>query len=574
MSNFIVSARKYRPTTFENLVGQFSVTETLINAISSGKLAQSFLFCGPRGVGKTTCARIFAKAINQFNSESDIDDFSYNIFELDAASNNSVDDIRKLVDQVRFPPQIGKYKVYIIDEVHMLSLQAFNAFLKTLEEPPKHAKFILATTEKQKIIPTILSRCQIFDFQRIGINDIVKHLEFISKEEDIKTDTSSLNLIAEKADGSMRDALSIFDRLVSFGKNTLSNAMVMEQLNILDYDHYFSITDSLFKNDISSALNKFNNILEKGFDGQHFINGLSDHLRDLLVSKDQVTIQLLNKSEGLKEKYLLQSELCTTNFLLKSLDFCNDCDLNYRLTYNKRLLVELCLIRIASLDKNSAEKKNISEEFNVIDLKQDITEEKENDKNIITDSIPDKLLSDNLGEKPIEQPDKIEEEVVKKQVLVNNDKVKESTARSRTLSISDTAVDSEIIDVVALKRESFSQKELINVWGDMITMLNKDAKTNLAIALNTDVPNLKSDYEIEILLSNQSHIEMIKEDQYLWLDFLKDKLQNDYIKFTTKLQQIKKTNVPYTNKEKFNKMKEDNPNLEKLRKALGLDPDY
>ena len=574
MSNFIVSARKYRPTTFENLVGQFSVTETLINAISSGKLAQSFLFCGPRGVGKTTCARIFAKAINQFNSESDIDDFSYNIFELDAASNNSVDDIRKLVDQVRFPPQIGKYKVYIIDEVHMLSLQAFNAFLKTLEEPPKHAKFILATTEKQKIIPTILSRCQIFDFQRIGINDIVKHLEFISKEEDIKTDTSSLNLIAEKADGSMRDALSIFDRLVSFGKNTLSNAMVMEQLNILDYDHYFSITDSLFKNDISSALNKFNNILEKGFDGQHFINGLSDHLRDLLVSKDQVTIQLLNKSEGLKEKYLLQSELCTTNFLLKSLDFCNDCDLNYRLTYNKRLLVELCLIRIASLDKNSAEKKNISEEFNVIDLKQDITEEKENDKNIITDSIPDKLLSDNLGEKPIEQPDKIEEEVVKKQVLVNNDKVKESTARSRTLSISDTAVDSEIIDVVALKRESFSQKELINVWGDMITMLNKDTKTNLAIALNTDVPNLKSDYEIEILLSNQSHIEMIKEDQYLWLDFLKDKLQNDYIKFTTKLQQIKKTNVPYTNKEKFNKMKEDNPNLEKLRKALGLDPDY
>ena len=574
MSNFIVSARKYRPTTFENLVGQFSVTETLINAISSGKLAQSFLFCGPRGVGKTTCARIFAKAINQFNSESDIDDFSYNIFELDAASNNSVDDIRKLVDQVRFPPQIGKYKVYIIDEVHMLSLQAFNAFLKTLEEPPKHAKFILATTEKQKIIPTILSRCQIFDFQRIGINDIVKHLEFISQEEDIKTDTSSLNLIAEKADGSMRDALSIFDRLVSFGKNTLSNAMVMEQLNILDYDHYFSITDSLSKNDISSALNKFNNILEKGFDGQHFINGLSDHLRDLLVSKDQVTIQLLNKSEGLKEKYLLQSELCTTNFLLKSLDFCNDCDLNYRLTYNKRLLVELCLIRIASIDKNSLEKKKISEEFNVIDLKQDITEEKENDKHLITDSIPDKLLSDNLGEKTIEKPDKIEEEVVKKQVLVNNDKVKESIARSRTLSISDTAVDSEITDLVTLKRESFSQKELVNVWRDMITMLNKDAKTNLAIALNTDVPNLKSDYEIEILLSNQSHIEMIKEDQYLWLDFLKDKLQNDSIKFTTKLQQIKKTNVPYTNKEKFNKMKEDNPNLEKLRKALGLDPDY
>ena len=574
MSNFIVSARKYRPTTFENLVGQFSVTETLINAISSGKLAQSFLFCGPRGVGKTTCARIFAKAINQFNSESDIDDFSYNIFELDAASNNSVDDIRKLVDQVRFPPQIGKYKVYIIDAVHMLSLQAFNAFLKTLEEPPKHAKFILATTEKQKIIPTILSRCQIFDFQRIGINDIVKHLEFISQEEDIKTDTSSLNLIAEKADGSMRDALSIFDRLVSFGKNTLSNAMVMEQLNILDYDHYFSITDSLSKNDISSALNKFNNILEKGFDGQHFINGLSDHLRDLLVSKDQVTIQLLNKSEGLKEKYLLQSELCTTNFLLKSLDFCNDCDLNYRLTYNKRLLVELCLIRIASIDKNSLEKKKISEEFNVIDLKKDITEEKENEKNIITDSIPDKLLSDNLGEKTIEKPDKIEEEVVKKQVLVNNDKVKESIARSRTLSISDTAVDSEITDLVTLKRESFSQKELVNVWRDMITMLNKDAKTNLAIALNTDVPNLKSDYEIEILLSNQSHIEMIKEDQYLWLDFLKDKLQNDSIKFTTKLQQIKKTNVPYTNKEKFNKMKEDNPNLEKLRKALGLDPDY
>ena len=570
MSNFIVSARKYRPTTFENLVGQFSVTETLTNAIKHDKLAQSFLFCGPRGVGKTTCARIFAKAINQFNSESDVDDFSYNIFELDAASNNSVDDIRKLVDQVRVPPQIGKYKVYIIDEVHMLSLQAFNAFLKTLEEPPKHAKFILATTEKQKIIPTILSRCQIFDFRRIRVSDIVSHLQIISKREGIKTDDSSLHLIAEKADGSMRDALSIFDRLVSFGDSMLSNEIALEQLNVLDYDYYFSITDSILNNDISSLLLKFNDVLEKGFDGQHFINGLSDHLRDLLVSKDQETIQLLNKSDKLKQKYLLQSDVCTTNFILRSLELCNDCDLDYRATHNKRLLVELCLMRMTLIGRSS-EKDNDFKESNDIPFKKEVSKDNEVIEEVATISISNQLSANNTTNEADKELKNSQQELLSK---IDHSKEKESEKKSRTLSISEKKLDLEKEDIVVLRKEVFFEKDLIDVWNRMVKMLKEKSKTNLAIALNTNSPRLNSDYEIEILLSNQSHIEMIEDNQYLWLNFLKDELKNDYIKVVTKLQEVNKDSIPYTNKEKFNKMKDENPNLEVLRKELGLDPDY
>ena len=296
MTDFIVSARKYRPDNFDAVVGQSSVTSTLKNAIQSNQLAQSYLFCGPRGVGKTTCARIFAKEVNQFENENQVDDFSFNIFELDAASNNSVDDIRNLTDQVRVPPQIGKYKVYIIDEVHMLSTSAFNAFLKTLEEPPKHAKFILATTEKHKIIPTILSRCQIFDFKRISENDIALHLEKIAKEEEVTVEEDALHLIAQKSDGSLRDSLSLFDRLISFSDKNLTYSSVVEHLNILDYEYYFRITDCLLENDINQLLNIYNEILENGFDGNHFINGLAEHLRDLLVSKDESTIKLLKKS--------------------------------------------------------------------------------------------------------------------------------------------------------------------------------------------------------------------------------------------------------------------------------------
>ena len=373
MSDFIVSARKYRPTTFDNVVGQSSITSTLKNAIKSNQLAQSFLFCGPRGVGKTSCARILAKTINCENITDNVDacnecvscksfneNASFNVHELDAASNNSVDDIRTLVDQVRFAPQVGEYNIYIIDEVHMLSAQAFNAFLKTLEEPPKHAKFILATTEKHKIIPTILSRCQIFDFKRVGVNDIAGHLDFVAKSEGVTAESEALHLIAQKSDGAMRDSLSLFDRLISFSDKTLTYKGVIEHLNILDYDYYFKATDYLLTNDIKELLNIFNEILDNGFDGHHFINGLAEHLRDLLVSKDASTIKLLAKGEALQVRYLDQSKKCEFPFLVEALELCNECDVQYKTSNNQRLLVELILMRISSINFLSAQKKNLN----------------------------------------------------------------------------------------------------------------------------------------------------------------------------------------------------------------------
>ena len=373
MSDFIVSARKYRPTTFDTVVGQSSITSTLKNAIKSNQLAQSFLFCGPRGVGKTSCARILAKTINCENITDNVDacnecvscqsfneNASFNVHELDAASNNSVDDIRTLVDQVRFAPQVGEYNIYIIDEVHMLSAQAFNAFLKTLEEPPKHAKFILATTEKHKIIPTILSRCQIFDFKRVGVNDIAGHLDFVAKSEGVTAESEALHLIAQKSDGAMRDSLSLFDRLISFSDKTLTYKGVIEHLNILDYDYYFKVTDYLLTNDIKELLNIFNEILDNGFDGHHFINGLAEHLRDLLVSKDASTIKLLEKGEVLQARYLDQSKKCELPFLIEALELCNECDVQYKTSNNQRLLVELILMRISSINFLSAQKKNLN----------------------------------------------------------------------------------------------------------------------------------------------------------------------------------------------------------------------
>lgn len=362
MENYIVSARKYRPSTFESVVGQRALTTTLKNAIATGKLAHAYLFCGPRGVGKTTCARIFAKTINCMSPTADgeacnqcesctafNEQRSYNIHELDAASNNSVDDIRQLVEQVRIPPQIGKYKVYIIDEVHMLSASAFNAFLKTLEEPPRHAIFILATTEKHKILPTILSRCQIYDFSRIGVEDTVAHLAYVASKEGITAEPEALNVIALKADGGMRDALSIFDQVVSFTGGHITYKSVIENLNVLDYEYYFKLTGFFLENKISDALLLLNDVLNKGFDGSHFITGLSSHLRDLLVSKDPATLPLLEVGASIRERYQTQAQQCPLPFLYRAMKLCNDCDLNYRASKNKRLLVELTLIQVAQL---------------------------------------------------------------------------------------------------------------------------------------------------------------------------------------------------------------------------------
>lgn len=357
MEQFVVSARKYRPQTFQDVVGQQAITNTLVNAIESNHLAQALLFTGPRGVGKTTCARILARKINQEGYDDPNEDFAFNVFELDAASNNSVDDIRNLIDQVRIPPQTGKYKVYIIDEVHMLSSAAFNAFLKTLEEPPRHAIFILATTEKHKIIPTILSRCQIFDFKRITIADATDHLASVASSQGVAYEEDALRIIAQKADGAMRDALSIFDRVVSYCGNNLTRQAVAENLNVLDFEYYIRITDLILKNDIPNLLLAFDDILSKGFDGHHFVAGLASHFRDLMVCKTPATLSLFDIGDHGKTLFEQQSQRTSMAFLLQGIEVANDCDLKYKSSQNQRLLVELCLMQLASITFEVEKKK-------------------------------------------------------------------------------------------------------------------------------------------------------------------------------------------------------------------------
>ncbi|MBF0695760.1 MAG: DNA polymerase III subunit gamma/tau [Flavobacterium sp.] len=357
MEQFVVSARKYRPQTFKDVVGQQAITNTLLNAIETNHLASALLFTGPRGVGKTTCARILARKINQPGYDDPNEDFAFNVFELDAASNNSVDDIRNLIDQVRIPPQTGQYKVYIIDEVHMLSSSAFNAFLKTLEEPPKHAIFILATTEKHKIIPTILSRCQIFDFKRITVKDAKDYLAEVAKSQGINYEDDALHIIAQKADGAMRDALSIFDRVVSYCGTNLTRQAVTENLNVLDYETYVKMTDLMLQNNIPELLISYDDILSKGFDGHHFISGLASHFRDLLVAKTPATLALLEAGEQAQRLYAEQSQRTSKEFLLTAIETANDCDLKYKVSQNQRLLVELCLMQIASITFDGEKKK-------------------------------------------------------------------------------------------------------------------------------------------------------------------------------------------------------------------------
>lgn len=367
MDNYIVSARKYRPMTFNSVVGQRALTTTLKNAIMSGKLAHAYLFCGPRGVGKTTCARIFAKTINCLSPTPDgetcnrcescvafNEQRSFNIHELDAASNNSVDDIRSLIEQVRIPPQIGKYKVYIIDEVHMLSQAAFNAFLKTLEEPPHHAIFILATTEKHKILPTILSRCQIYDFSRITIKDTVEHLQYVADQEHVKAEPEALNVLAQKADGGMRDALSIFDQVVSFTGGNVTYKAVIENLNVLDYEYYFRLTDSILTNNVVEGLLILNEILSKGFDGNNVITGIASHFRDLLLCKDAKTAELFEVGASIRDRYIETAKKCTNEFLYKAIELVNESDLNYKYSRNKRLLSDLTIIRLCQLSSPQA----------------------------------------------------------------------------------------------------------------------------------------------------------------------------------------------------------------------------
>ncbi len=570
MENFIVSARKYRPSTFQSVVGQASITTTLKNAIKNNHLAQAYLFCGPRGVGKTTCARIFAKTINCKNLDENVEpcnncescesfsqNRSYNIHELDAASNNSVEDIRNLIEQVRIPPQVGKYSIYIIDEVHMLSSQAFNAFLKTLEEPPAHAIFILATTEKHKIIPTILSRCQIFDFNRIKVDDTVDYLEYIAKNENITYELDALNIIAQKADGAMRDALSIFDQVVSFSGNNITYQSVIENLNVLDYDYYFKITDAFLKNGISETLLIFNEIIEKGFDAHHFINGLSEHLRNLLVCRDEVTLQLLEVGANIRERYKEQTRTCTPEFLFSTLEISNKCDVSYRLSKNKRLHVELSLIELCNI---TSEKKN----FNQLELKEDTVKTKAN-KDIV--------------EKNIEQAteEKKPEEKKAKPVIVNKPKsfstfsIKEKLDQTSKPNIVEEPEPTEKSEKLNEKfNNDFTEKDLIDKWHQFSDKIGD--KPRIFNTLTSKDPKLEENHVVSFLIDNNLQKEKINEIRNELLSFLKTELKNSIIDLKLVITDLEeKNNKLYTSEDKFKHMLSKNEDLNKLKQEFNLD---
>ncbi|MES2286815.1 MAG: DNA polymerase III subunit gamma/tau [Bacteroidota bacterium] len=616
MDSFIVSARKYRPATFNTVVGQAHITNTLKNAIKTGHLAQAFLFCGPRGVGKTTCARILAKTINCTNRTEAIEacdqcescrsfneGASLNISELDAASNNSVDDIRNLVDQVRYAPQLGTHKVYIIDEVHMLSQSAFNAFLKTLEEPPKHAIFILATTEKHKIIPTILSRCQIFDFNRIQIDDIANHLGFIAKCENISAETDALHIIAQKADGALRDACSIFDQIVSFAGNSITYKAVIENLNILDYDYYFKVTDGILGQNISSTLLLFNEILNNGFDGHNFVAGMGDHFRNLLVSKDQETLQLLEVGNNIKDKYKEQSTKCSVSFLIKGLTILNKTDIQYKSSKNQRLQVELALMQLCSINASGisttdTEKKNdlIKADTN---LKSSVT------SNITTSNAPQisanntppaplaTTVSAIIEKKPETSPQATVTNSVTEASHIKSENIttafKKPLIKTSTPSITqhlniekkaeqtkDNPLEQRHSDQLQenLNKTSFTQQALETTWDKYANDLKAKGKANLASALLSKRPVLTDESIIEFTVSNKALEETINEDKINFLGFLRKELNNFSIQLNLVMTLAEdKTNL-YTATDKYKHLAEKNPTINKLRQAFDLDIEF
>ncbi|GGD98108.1 DNA polymerase III subunit gamma/tau [Planktosalinus lacus] len=578
MEHFIVSARKYRPTTFKSVVGQQAITNTLENAIANNHLAQALLFTGPRGVGKTTCARILAKRINQESTENLNEDFAFNIFELDAASNNSVDDIRNLTDQVRIPPQTGKYKVYIIDEVHMLSQAAFNAFLKTLEEPPNHAIFILATTEKHKIIPTILSRCQIFDFKRITVTDIKNHLAEIAQVENIDAEDDALHIIAQKADGALRDALSIFDRVVSFSGKNLTRQAVTENLNVLDYTTYFETTDFLLNNDIPGSLVLFDAILAKGFDGHHFISGLASHFRDLLVCKHQSTITLLEVGEQIKTSYFEQSQKASSEFLQKALEIANDCDLKYKTSKNQRLLVELCLMQLASITYTDEKKK----------LKRYI----QPPQTRVTPSKPVKSQENKTEPKQYSVDDEKTQQS-KNIAVAESENISEESSTPETPKNSIPERNAQRISALSLKsiqqkkhlqeqlkgkkvvqeqlpEDQFSETDLQIAWKEYARILEKKGEHIVASHLDMVLPTVEEN-NIHVSYPNETiKVELERSQQYL-LNFLSKKLNNHNLQLIIEVNENHQKNYVYTAREKYEKLKEKYPVIETLKKTFDLD---
>lgn len=577
MDNFIVSARKYRPSTFQSVVGQKALTQTLKNSVSTRKLAHAYLFCGPRGVGKTTCARIFAKTINCFHPTADgeacntcescvsfNENRSYNIHELDAASNNSVDDIRTLIDQVRVSPQIGEYKVYIIDEVHMLSSQAFNAFLKTLEEPPHHAIFVLATTEKHKILPTILSRCQIYDFSRISINDTVEHLAYVAQQEHVSAEVEALNVIAQKADGGMRDALSIFDQVVSFTGGNVTYKAVIDNLNILDYEFYFRIVDAFLAGDFKQTLLIFNEILSKGFEGQNFITGLASHFRDLLVSKDPATASLLEVADVVAQKYVQQAANCAPEFLFKALELTNECDLSYRVSKNKRLHIELTLIRLCRTNGvqeggggSNAAMPSIAVAVNAAPVS-------------VGASAPQVAPSAPVQSKPVSvqqtaarampvretpqpaQPGTASQPVSAKPKgfsLLGYKKQKEDKAASVSRKNE------------ASMSESFTMEQLEQVWKEYAKRIPE--KALIVATMNSCVPQKASENKIEVVVDNEIQREKLLEEANKLIEFVRLKLKNSQIVLDVLVNRQEKKKV-FSKREILEELMTDNSSLTEL----------
>ncbi|MDY2586530.1 DNA polymerase III subunit gamma/tau [Winogradskyella aquimaris] len=573
MEHFVVSARKYRPQTFKDVVGQQAITNTLLNAIENNHLAQALLFTGPRGVGKTTCARILAKMINSDENTSADEDFAFNVFELDAASNNGVDQIRELTDQVRIPPQVGKYKVYIIDEVHMLSQAAFNAFLKTLEEPPKHCIFILATTEKHKIIPTILSRCQIFDFKRITVTDAKEYLKYIAEEQGINAEDDALHIIAQKADGAMRDALSIFDRVVSFSGKNLTRQAVTENLNVLDYETYFESTDLILENKIPELLVQFNTILSKGFDGHHYIAGLASHFRDLMVCKNQVTIDLLEVGEETKQKYIDQSRKTSNTFLLKGIELANECDLKYKTSKNQRLLVELTLMQLASITFDGEKKNNRHFIIPPSYFKAKgitpvpVQKTKEETKPIAKQKKVEQKEEQHTPTASVSEPVSIPK--------ISIDKAKKSTSGLSLKSIKEKKEHQirqldVVIDEEDLPKEPVSEEALFKAWNDYTVSMSKKGEKILASILQMDKPKLK-DTAIHLTYSNNTNKIELERAQYPLLTYLRKTLKNYDLHLDITVNEEVAKKYAFTPREKYEKLKEKNPNIELLKKTFGLD---
>ncbi|RWY48025.1 DNA polymerase III subunit gamma/tau [Mucilaginibacter gilvus] len=605
MDNFIVSARKYRPATFETVVGQQHITNTLKNAIKNNQLAQAFLFCGPRGVGKTTCARILAKTINCTNllpngeacgtcdsCRAFQNGNSFNVHELDAASNNSVDDIRSLIEQVRIPPQAARYKVYIIDEVHMLSQAAFNAFLKTLEEPPNYAIFILATTEKHKILPTILSRCQIFDFNRIRVEDMAGHLANIAQKESITYENDGLHIIAQKADGGLRDALSMFDQIVSFSGGNVTYRSVIDNLNILDYDYYFSITDKLLGEDNAQSLLLFDEILSKGFDGAHFISGLSEHFRNLLVGKDTATIKLLEVSETIKARYLQQSQAASISFLLSAMNIANQCDISYKQSKNQRLQVELALLKMCHLQSvfnlatapmpqaGAAPQGEQKKKPDTVAQAAPVQPERADEVPLLRDTSPAvyQKTPPQQTALPVGIAGTPEAEKPKNPFIANVHSgvtsVKIPSRKDLGKQVEEALAVEEDPYLKGEDKEPFTMDEFLQLWTNHGAKLKAEGKSASLYNIFTSVtPRVLSPGNFEVTVSNKVQEKDFRDERPNVLNFLRTTLRNFSIEVNAKVEESTAVRKPYTSLEKFQHMAAKNPQLIDLKNRFNLDFD-